>query len=669
MIPGNWKRCANAPEKFGSDPYLANYLPILEARKNALDAMRQKLTGGKMPLADFASGHEYFGLHFEKDHWVFREWAPFASSVTLYGDFSNWEKLPENALKKLSGGVWELTLPAEKLVHGSHYLMYVAWPGGGGDRIPAYARYVVQDKFSGLFSAVVWQPEKAYAWQNNSPARPDAALIYEAHVGMATEEPRVGTFNEFRENVLPRVAKAGYNTIQLMAIMGHPYYGSFGYHVANFFAVASRFGTPDEFKELVDAAHGLGLRVIIDLVHSHAVKNEVEGIARIDGTSYAYFHQGERGEHRNWDSLCFDYGKPEVLHFLLSNCRFYLDEYHLDGFRFDGVTSMMYLHHGLGKAFCSYDDYFNGDVDPDAITYLALANEVIHSVRPDAVTIAEDVSGMPGLAAPAAEGGIGFDYRMAMGVTDMWFKLFDIPDENWNMFYLCGELLNRRRDEKSVSYVECHDQAIVGGKTAMFTLADAAMYDAMDKMSHNGAIDRALALHKMIRLATCAAAGYGYLNFMGNEFGHPEWIDFPREGNNWSYHHARRLWHLADDPALHYKALGDFDRAMLEIANAPGFYQSRVQTIKVDENYKVIIFERNGYWFCFNFNCCASYPDYEFEVMPGKYRLVLDSDFAEFDGFARHEKDFVWTPEEREQGEFLKIYLPCRSALVLKREK
>ncbi|MCQ2378454.1 MAG: alpha amylase C-terminal domain-containing protein [Victivallaceae bacterium] len=661
-------RLPNLPERFGNDPYLAPYREHLARRRQVVDAVRERLTGNETTLENFASGHEYFGLHFCDGQWIFREWAPLASGIVLYGDFSDWEKRDENKLVPLENGVWELRLDAGKLRHGTHYLMYVSWSGGGGDRIPAYARYVVQDPVTGLFSAVVWHPDKNYVWKHASPPRPEAALIYESHVGMAQEEARVGSFREFRINILPRIKKAGYNTVQLMAIMGHPYYGSFGYHVANFFAVASRFGTPDEFKELVDAAHGLGLRVIIDLVHSHAVKNEVEGIARIDGTSFAYFHAGPRGEHRNWDSLCFDYGKPQVLHFLLSNCRFYLDEYHLDGFRFDGVTSMMYLHHGLGKAFCSYDDYFGADVDGDALTYLALANEVIHKVRPDAVTIAEDVSGMPGLAAPVDQGGMGFDYRMAMGVTDMWFKLFDQRDESWNMFYLCGELINRRRDEKSVSYVECHDQAIVGGKTAIFTLADAAMYDAMDKQSVNACVDRAVALHKMIRLATAAAAGNGYLNFMGNEFGHPEWIDFPRQGNNWSYDKARRMWHLAEDPNLHYMALGAFDRAMLQIVRDPGFYQARVQLVKVDDGLKVVVFERAGFWFCFNFHCSASYPDYEFEVMPGDYRLVLDSDDSEFDGFGRHPKDFRWFPEPRQQGEFLKIYLPARSAVVLKRE-
>lgn len=658
----------NEPVPLNSDPWLAPFREKLRERSRRAVATVKRLTGGKSTLAEFASGHEYFGLHFRDGEWVFREWAPNAVRITLFGDFSDWRKLPEYRLNRLEHGVWELRLPAETLRHGMHYLLFMEWPGGSGDRIPAYARCVNQDKDTGLFAAVVWRPEQPYVFRHASPPAPAAPLIYESHVGMAQEEPKVGSFDEYREKILPKIAASGYNTIQLMAVMGHPYYGSFGYHVANFFAIASRFGTPDEFKALVDAAHGCGLRVIIDLVHSHAVKNEVEGLAKFDGTRYAYFHEGSRGEHSGWDSLCFNYAKPEVLHFLLSNCRFYLDEYRIDGFRFDGVTSMMYLHHGLGKTFTGYDDYFGGDVDEDALTYLALANRVIHEVRPDALTVAEDVSGMPGLAAPASGGGIGFDCRMAMGVTDMWFKLFDLPDQDWNMFYLFHELTNRRRDERSISYVESHDQAIVGGKTAIFRLADAAMYDAMHAGSQNLAVDRAIALHKMIRLATAAAAGHGYLNFMGNEFGHPEWIDFPREGNGWSLQHARRQWSLADEPGLRYHFLRDFDRAMLEMLNRnPEFFRRRVQTVRIDDCGKVLIFERDDCYFCFNFHPENSYFDYGFEVLPGEFETVLDSDAPEFGGFSRRAPEQRYWSRQGQSGAFITLYLPSRTALVLKR--
>ena len=662
-------RLSNDPVPLTADPYLNEFLPELARRRKLAEEKERFLLPPGASLADFASGHGCMGLIYldDADEWFFCEYAPHAESVTLVGDFSNWELRPEFALKRDRHGAWEGKFPGNVFRHGMFYQLHVTWHGGEGRRVPSYARYVVQDENTKLFCAQVWKPEKPYVFKNPIPPKPQAPLIYESHAGMAQEEAKVGTFREYTDKILPRIAQAGYNTVQLMAVMEHPYYGSFGYHVANFFAVSSRFGTPDEFKELVDAAHGLGLRVIIDLVHSHAVKNEAEGLARIDGSRNTYFHDGARGEHSGWDSLCFNYDDPAVLHFLLSNCRFWLEEYRIDGFRFDGVTSMMYHHHGLNMDFTGYHQYFDGSVDVESLTYLTLANKLIHEVRPDAVTIAEDVSGMPGLAAPVEEGGIGFDYRMAMGVTDFWFKLFDIPDENWNMFQLLHELTNRRKDERSISYVECHDQAIVGGQTAIFRLAEAAMYDSMHKGSQNMAIDRAIALHKMARLATGAAAGNGYLNFMGNEFGHPEWIDFPREGNNWSCEHARRQWSLADDPALRFEGLKEFDRAMMHIFNSPDFYQARVQHLRVDDVAKIIAFERNDYYFIFNFHPCNSVSDYPIEVRPYAFETVLDSDAAEFGGFAARTPGQKYFALQQSSGTFLKLYLPSRTALVLKR--
>ena len=660
-----FSRRNNLPLPLGSDPFLQPFIKELDRRKTHAEKLAKKLSLRNGSLADFASAHEFFGMHRKAKQWIFREYAPHAESITLVGDFSNWQILDKYQLTKRKNGVWEGKFPATEFCHLMHYKMFVSWHGGSGMRIPAYARYVVQDENSKLFSAVIWEPENNYSFQYPSPP-PAAPIIYEAHTGIAQEEEKVGSFEEFRVKILPEIAKKNYNTVQLMAVMEHPYYGSFGYHVANFFAVSSRFGTPDDFKKLIDEAHKLGLHVIIDIVHSHAVKNEAEGIARLDGDRTTYFHAGPRGEHPGWDSLCFDYGKIEVLHFLLSNCRFFLDEYHVDGFRFDGITSMLYHHHGLNRCFVSYDDYFNNDIDLDALTYLTLANQVIHEVRSDAITIAEDVSGMPGLASPD---GIGFDYRMAMGVTDMWFKMLDLPDESWDMFYLYGELTNRRCDEKSISYVECHDQAIVGGKTAFFRMADADMYYAMHRNSDNMVIDRAMALHKMMRLSTAATAAHGYLNFMGNEFGHPEWIDFPREGNNWSMNHARRLWSLEKNPNLRYKDLSAFDREIMKIISSKDFFNAPVQTVRIDNQGKVIAFERNDYWFFFNFNPTESFDNYEFEVLSGSYETILDSDDFSFGGFGHRTFPQRYFSMPRTFGEVISLYLPARTALVLKREK
>jgi len=656
-----------------SDPFLRPYKKVFRRRIGRINEVEKSLTQGKMSLAEFAAAHEYFGLHLRENEWQFREWAPNATAIYLIGDMTGWREKKAFALERINEeGVWEIRLPAGSLKHGDLYRLCVHWHGGKGDRIPAYARRVVQDYSTLIFNAQVWLPPSHYEWQCHDFRCPSESLfIYEAHVGMAQEEEKVGSYREVTTQILPRITAAGYNTIQLMAIPEHPYYASFGYHVSSFFAASSRFGTPEDLKELIDSAHAAGLRVIMDLVHSHAVSNEVEGLSLFDGTSHQYFHDGPRGLHEAWDSRCFDYRKYQVLHFLLSNCRFWLDEYRFDGFRFDGITSMLYLDHGLGEAFTSYDQYFDERVDEDALIYLALANKVIHDVRPDAITIAEDISGMPGLAVPCDEGGIGFNYRLAMGVPDYWIKhVKEVSDDDWQMGQLWFELTNRRMDEKTIGYAESHDQALVGDKTLIFWLIDSDMYHDMRVGDENFKVDRGIALHKLIRLITLSTAGNGYLNFMGNEFGHPEWIDFPREGNAWSYHYARRQWHLVDDPGLKYHFLARFDHDMILLARRFRLLESSgPRLLFEDSNDKVIVFERAGLLFAFNFHPSRSLSDYCFEAPPGKYRMIMDSDDPEYGGHGRLSREQYHltlhdTSGERERH-LLSLYLPTRSALVL----
>lgn len=664
------KSAAAPPRLVRDDPFLEPFTERIVERMQRSAALEQRLTGAQLSLAEFAAGHEYFGLHRQGDTWILREWAPNATGISLMGTFTDWREEPDFALRPLGRDhIWELRLPATAMRHGDLYRLRMHWPGGAGDRLPAYARRVVQDQATKIFNGQIWLPDP-YRWQHAFQRPAQAPLIYEAHVGMAQEEGKVGTYREFTQNILPRIADAGYNTIQLMAIQEHPYYGSFGYHVTNFFAASSRFGTPEELKELIDSAHGLGLAVVIDLIHSHAARNEVEGLSRFDGTLYQYFHDGARGEHRLWDSRCFDYGKIQVLHFLLSNCRFWLDEYRVDGFRFDGITSMLYQHHGLNKAFSSYADYFDGSVDEEAVAYLTLANQVIHETRPDAITIAEDVSGLPGLAAPRAHGGVGFDYRLAMGIPDNWIKLIkEVPDEQWPMGGLWHELTNKRRDEKTVSYAESHDQALVGDQTLIFRLIERDMYTSMACSSRNLMVDRGLALHKMIRLITLATAGGAYLNFMGNEFGHPEWIDFPRAGNDWSHHYARRQWHLRDDPNLLYHFLADFDRAMIELAQLTRLLDQAPPRLRVEHCTNLILgFERAELLFLFNFHPRQSFTDYGVETTPGRYRLLLNSDASCFGGQGLvAENQIYFSAPAAPDRHWLQVYLPSRTALVLHR--
>ena len=659
------------------DHYLEPYEDAINGRHNHAEWKIDQLTQhGKQSLSDFANGYEYFGLHKIRGGWVFREWAPNATDIYLVGDFNDWKESEDYRCKKVEGtGNWELKLPTKAMRHGDLFKMHVKWNGGEGERIPAWATRVVQDERTKIFSAQVWAPRK-YHWKKEkfTPSR-DPLLIYECHIGMAQDAEKVGSYTEFKDNVLPRIVDDGYNAMQVMAIQEHPYYGSFGYHVSSFFAPSSRFGTPEELKALIDAAHQKGIAVIMDIVHSHAVKNEVEGLGNLAGDPNQYFYPGDRHEHPAWDSLCFDYGKDDVIHFLLSNCKYWLEEFHFDGFRFDGVTSMLYYSHGLGEAFTNYGDYFNGHEDDNAICYLTMANKLIHEVNPKAITIAEDVSGMPGLAAKFKDGGYGFDYRLAMNIPDYWIKTIkERRDEEWKPSSIFWEVKDRRADEKTISYCESHDQALVGDKTIIFRLIDADMYWHFKHGDETNLVNRGIALHKMIRLVTAATMNGGYLNFMGNEFGHPEWIDFPREGNGWSYKYARRQWNLVDNQDLDYHYLGDFDRAMLEVIKSERkFNLTPVQEIWHNDGDQILAFERGDILFVFNFSPTRSFADYGFLVKKGEYHVVLNTDAKAFGGNGLADDSVTHFTNfdplyEADGKEWLKLYVPARSAVVLKKK-
>ena len=669
------------------DKYLEPFEEAIQGRHDhALWKINELTRNGEVSLSDFANGYQYFGLHQLKDGWVFREWAPHATDIFLVGDFNNWTESESYKCNRIAGtGNWELYLPLDAISHGNLYKMHVKWEGGSGERIPAWVTRVVQDDITKIFSAQVWAPKEEYQWKDNRfcleeskkkrtfTPKKDPLLIYECHIGMAQDAEKVGTYTEFKDNILPRIASAGYNAIQIMAIQEHPYYGSFGYHVSSFFAPSSRCGTPEELKELIDTAHQMGISVIMDIVHSHAVKNEVEGLGNIAGDPNQYFYSGERREHPAWDSLCFDYGKNEVIHFLLSNCKYWLTEYHFDGFRFDGVTSMLYYSHGLGETFTGYQDYFNGHQDDNAICYLTLANELIHQVYPKAITIAEEVSGMPGLAAKFKDGGYGFDYRLAMNIPDYWIRTIkEKKDEDWKPSSIFWEVKNRRADEKTISYCESHDQALVGDKTIIFRLIDADMYWHFKRGDETNLVHRGIALHKMIRLVTLGSINGGYLNLMGNEFGHPEWIDFPREGNGWSHKYARRQWNLVDNKDLDYHFLSDFDRAMIKVVKSEKrFNLTPVEEVWHNDGDQVLAFKRGKLLFVFNFSPTQSFTDYGLLVEAGEYEVVLNTDAKDFGGNGladdnvKHFTNYDPLYEKVGKG-WLKLYIPARSAIVLR---
>ena len=653
------------------NPQLIPFSDNIDLRMNLYRNTKNRLLTAGQDLKDFANGHNFYGFHHVEGGWYYREWAPSADQLYLEGEFNNWNPT-SHPMKRLDGENWELYLPGDDtLWHGCKVKTVVDYHGSRTEHLPLYIRRVIQNKSNNTFDAEVVDDRRAFPWTDQDFVGEDQLYIYEAHVGMAQEEGRIGTYREFATKVLPRIKKAGYNTVQLMAIMEHPYYGSFGYQVSNFFAASSWFGHPEDLKYLVNRAHKLGIRVLLDLVHSHAVKNTAEGINMFDGTVWQFFHDGEKGEHPAWGTKCFDYGKTGVLHFLLSNLKFWLEEYHFDGFRFDGVTSMLYHDHGLGTDFNSNDKYFSMNTNVDAISYLQLANELIRQVKPNAITIAEDMSGMPGMCLPIEDGGIGFDYRLAMGLPDMWIKATKTQDEFWDINKMWGDMCLRRPGENSVAYVESHDQALVGDKTMIFRLADANMYTDMEKTAHNPIIDRAIALHKMIRLFTLAGGGEAYLNFMGNEFGHPEWIDFPREGNGWSFHYCRRQWSLKDNGLLKYQWLNDFDYDMVHLCKRHKiFRQGMANLMLMKAPEQMLCFARCDLFFVFNFHSSNSLEHILIPVYPDTKELVVkfSSDDEKYGGFSQV-AHMTYPIKEFDGVRNAELYIPARTAIVLREVK
>ncbi|XP_039057127.1 1,4-alpha-glucan-branching enzyme 1, chloroplastic/amyloplastic-like [Hibiscus syriacus] len=670
------------------DPLLLGFRDHIDYRYAQYKRMREDIDKYEGGLEVFSRGYEKLGFICSETGITYREWAPGARSAALIGDFNNWNPNAD-IMSQNEFGVWEIFLPnnadgSPPIPHGSQVKIRMETQSGIKDSIPAWIKFSVQAPGGISYSGIYYDPpeEEKYVFKHPHPKRPKSLRIYESHVGMSSTEPKINTYANFRDDVLPRIKRLGYNAVQIMAIQEHSYYASFGYHVTNFFAPSSRFGTPDDLKSLIDGAHELGLFVLMDIVHSHASNNVLDGLNMFDGTDSHYFHSGTKGHHWMWDSRLFNYGSWEVLRFLLSNARWWLEEYKFDGFRFDGVTSMMYTHHGLQVTFTgNYSEYFGYATDVDAVIYLMLVNDMIHGLYPEAVTIGEDVSGMPTFCLPVQGGGVGFDYRLHMAVADKWIELLKKRDEEWQMGDIIHTLTNRRWLEKCVVYAESHDQALVGDKTIAFWLMDKDMYDfmALDKTS-TPLIDRGIALHKMIRLITMGLGGEGYLNFMGNEFGHPEWIDFPRgeqrlhsgkviPGNNFSYDKCRRRFDLGDAGKLRYHGMQEFDKAMQHVEDEYGFMTSEHQYVsRKDEGDRVIVFERGNLVFVFNFHWHESYFDYRVGCLrPGKYKIVLDSDDPLFGGFNRLKHDVEYFSSEGwydDRPRSLLVYAPCRTAVV-----
>ncbi|XP_058788144.1 1,4-alpha-glucan-branching enzyme 3, chloroplastic/amyloplastic [Vicia villosa] len=556
--------------------------------------------------------------------------------------------------------------------HGSKYRVYFNTTNGPLERVPAWATYVQPELDGRQAYAIHWEPppEDVYKWKNQSPKVPKSLRIYEAHIGISGSEPKISSFNDFTDKTLPYIKEAGYNAIQLIGVVEHKDYFTVGYRVTNFYATSSRYGTPDDFKRLVDEAHGLGLLVFMEIVHSYAAADEMVGLSLFDGSNDCYFHSGKRGQHKFWGTRMFKYGDVDVLHFLLSNLNWWIEEYQIDGFQFHSLSSMIYTHNGFASFTGDLEEYSNQYVDKDALLYLIMANEILHVLHPNIITIAEDATYYPGLCEPTSQGGLGFDYYVNLSAPEMWSTFLEtVPDHEWSMTKIVNTLVSKKENaNKMLLYAENHNQSISGRRS----LAE-VLFGEIDEHSehYKESLLRGSSLHKMIRLITLTIGGRAYMNFMGNEFGHPKRVEFPTSSNDYSYSLANRQWDLLEKDGVH-RDLFTFDKDMMRLdknervlsRGFPSFHH-------VNDSSKVISYVRGPLLFIFNFHPTDSYDSYTVGVEEaGEYQLILNTDEIKYagQGILRENQYFQRTISKRVDGHrnCIEVQLPSRTAQVYK---
>lgn len=555
--------------------------------------------------------------------------------------------------------------------HGSRYRVYFNTPNGALERVPAWATYVLPDSDGNQYYAVHWEPppEDVYKWKNKRPKVPKSFRIYECHVGISGIEQKISSFNEFISKVLPHIKNAGYNAIQLIGVIEHRDYSSVGYKVTNLFAVSSRFGTPNDFKHLVDEAHGLGLLVFLDIVHSYSAADELVGLSLFDGSNDCYFHTGKRGHHKYWGTRMFKYGDVDVLHFLLSNLKWWVVEYQIDGFQFHSLSSMMYTHNGFATFTGEMEEYCNQYVDKDALIYLILANEMLHELHPDIITIAEDATFYPGLCEPTSQGGLGFDYWVNLSVSEMWLWLLEnAPYQEWNMNKIVSVLVNNQQShEKMLLYTENHNQSISGGRS----FAEIILRKFKEQpFGSEDVTFRVSSLHNMVKLITFSISGSAYLNFMGNEFGHPNRVEFPMPSNNYSFNFANRRWDLLLEGV--HNNLFKFDMDMMRMDEHEQILSRGLPKVHhVNDFNMVISYIRGPLLFICNFHPEISHKMYIIGVEEaGEYKVILNTDEISYGGHGELKDDqyLQRTSNKRADGYriSLEVTLPRRSAQVYK---
>jgi 1,4-alpha-glucan branching enzyme len=401
----------------------------------------------------------------------FSVWAPNAQRVSVVGDFNHWDGRVHPMRKMISAGIWEIFIP--EVAEGEHYKFEIRGPRGEvnlkTDPFATYAQHgtstscMVFDLNRYKWDDGDWMKERATRDQLNSPMS-----VYEVHLGswqrVSEDGNRSLSYHELADRLIPYTKEMGFTHLELMPVMEHPFDGSWGYQVTNYYAPTSRFGNPDEFRNFVDRCHQEGIGVILDWVPGHFPK-DAHGLAKYDGTCL-YEHEDPRlGEHMDWGTLIFNYGRNEVRNFLIGNALYWMDEYHVDGLRVDAVASMLYLDYSRKEGEW-VPNKFGGRVNLEAVEFLKRCNEVCYERFPGIMTIAEESTSYPGVSQPTYLGGLGFGFKWNMG----WM--------NDSLRYMALDPIHRRFHQSEITFsmvyaftehfmlVLSHDE-VVHGKGSM----------------------------------------------------------------------------------------------------------------------------------------------------------------------------------------------------------
>ena len=466
-------------------------------------------------------GHET-GVHFAV-------WAPNAQRVSVIGDFNRWDGRTHAMRRLIPSGVWEIFIP--DLADGTPYKYEVRT--NAGHLLQKADPYARQFEVPPNSASVIWS-DGAYRWGDSDWLQDRESFggwhdrpmsIYEVHLGswrrVPEESYRPLTYRELATTMVPYVREMGYTHIELMPVLEHPFTGSWGYQVIGFFAPTSRFGTPDDFRYFVDECHRHGLGVILDWVPGHFPKDE-HGLAHFDGTALYEHADPRQGEHREWGTLVFNYGRNEVRSFLFSSALFWLEEFHLDGLRVDAVASMLYLDYSRNEGEW-IPNQFGGRENLEAVAFVQQLNTVTHGRAPGTITIAEESTSWPAVSRPVYVGGLGFSYKWNMGwMHDILEYIHENPvHRRWHHGKITFSMLYAFTENFILPF--SHDE-VVHGKGSM-----------LDKMPGD-------LWQKYATLRALYGYMYGHpgkkLLFMGSEFG--QWRE-------WNYDSSLD-WHLLENP-------------------------------------------------------------------------------------------------------------------------